>query len=111
MNGAIHREQSLKGVVTECMRVGTFGGKNHEVRHVDDADAKGWDQLAKESGGCDDFKGDLDANTDQDANEEEESKQVSGGFPIVDLHIRVFAVVHAGEFPNGSTGYTMLLAN
>ena len=40
-----------------------------------------------------------------------ESKQVSGGFPIVDLHIRVFAVVHAGEFPNGSTGYTMLLAN
>lgn len=81
MDGAIHREQSLKGVVTECMRVGTFGGKNHEVRHVDDADAEGWDQLAKESGGCDDFEGDLDANTDQDANEKKGQNKFQVVFP------------------------------
>lgn len=81
VNRAIHREQSLKGVVTECMRVGTFGGKNHEVRHVDDADAKGWDQLAKESGGCDDFEGDLDANTDQDANEKKGQNKFQVVFP------------------------------
>lgn len=100
------REKALKVVVAQCVRMGTFGGKNHEVCDVDDTDAEGWDELAKESGGCDNFKGDLDADANQDA-DEEESESISSDHQV-DVHIRVFAVVHTGKLPNGRAGDTML---
>lgn len=59
-------EQSVEGVVGERVGMGAAGSEDHEVGDVHDSNTEGGDEFAEECGGCDDFKGDFDTNTDED---------------------------------------------
>lgn len=66
-DGGIGREERVEAGLVEGVRVVTRGGKDEQVDDVDDADAEvGAKVAAEESGGLDDFLGELEADTDED---------------------------------------------
>ncbi len=65
VDGLVLGEQIIEGVLGQCVRVQARGSQNHQISDIHDAYAKIGRVFAEERSCRDDFKGDFNANTDE----------------------------------------------
>lgn len=65
VDGFVLGEQIIEGVLGQCVGVQARGSQNHQISNIHNAYAKIGRVFAEGRSRCDDFKGNFDANTDE----------------------------------------------